>query len=164
MPLSLLLPVLLVQAPAAPPIVELAPRLYVLKGAPNPATYQALVEAHITYVIDLRRDGEPGANQAAECAALAAKGIHYYRYAISAAPPRADFQRLREIIRELPAGARILIHCGDGNRASAVVCAWMVMDRNYQVDQALELAHGGGLRRTDTEEALRGYLKAMGRG
>ncbi len=165
MPLPLLLPaLLLMQAPAPAPILELAPRLYVLKGAPTPATYQALVETHITYVIDLRRDGEPGANQGAECAALGALSINYYRYAVSATPSRADFNRLREIIRELPSGARVLIHCGDGNRASAVVCASLVMDRNLQVDKALALAHNGGLRRPDTEEALRTYLRAMGRG
>ena len=163
MPLSLLLPVLLLQAPASAPLLELAPRVYVLKGAPTPATYEALKDAHITFVIDLRRDGEPGANHGAEQAALAALGINYYRYAVGAAPSRADFTRLREILREVPAGTRVMVHCGDGNRASAVVCAWMVMDRQIQVDRALELAHGGGLRRPDTEEALRGYLKAMGR-
>ena len=163
MPLSLLLPVLLMQAPASAPILELGPRVYVLKGAPTPATYEALKALHITSVIDLRRDGEPGANHTAEQSALAMMGVDYYRYAIGPTPNRADFTRLREIIRGVPSGTRVLVHCGDGNRASAVVCAWMVMDRQFQVERAMALAHEGGLRRPDTEEALLGYLKAMGR-
>ncbi len=162
MVLPLLLPALLLQAPVIPNTLEVAPGVFVLRGAPDAGTYATLKAAGIQKVIDVRRDGEPGARHSEEMVQLQALGIAYYRYAVPVAPPKADFDRVRQLLQE-SRGTRILIHCGDGNRASALVCGWLILDRAMAPTRALELAHRGGMGRPDTEEALRRMLLSYGR-
>ena len=38
-------------------------------------------------------------------------------------PPAGDFEFLRAFLRDLPRGSKVLIHCGDGNRAAAMICS-----------------------------------------
>ncbi len=165
MPLSLLLPVLMIQAPMpALDAVEVTPGLFIHRSAPRPGTYEALKVARITHVIDVRRDGEPGMNSDIEMEGLARLGILYSRYTVTVAPPKADFEYFRTILRGLPSGSRVLVHCGDGNRASALVCAWLIMDRGFKPEQATKIAHNAGLRRPDTEAALQKFLSSHGKG
>ncbi len=162
--LPLMLPVLIAQAPDAriPNAVEIAPGVFVHHSAPDPAAYAALKAAGIQKVIDVRRDGEPGANVAEEQSQLAALGIAYYRYAVPVAPPKGDYDRFRAILREAK-GMRVLVHCGDGNRASALLCGWLILDRQMAPERALEVAHRNGLRRADTEDSLKRMLAGYGR-
>lgn len=162
--LPLLIPALLMQAPTSPipNSLEIAPGVFVLKGAPTAETFASLKQAGIQLVIDVRRDGEPGIHHGAEGNQLQMLGIAYYRYAVTPAPPKADFDGVRAILQE-HRGTKILIHCGDGNRASALVCSWLILDRNVPPAKAMALAHQGGLRRPDTEEALKHTLAAHGR-
>ncbi|HJU84102.1 MAG TPA: hypothetical protein VJ600_07810 [Holophagaceae bacterium] len=163
MPIPLLIPaLLLLAAPGVPDALELTPGVYVLEGAPTAATYASLRSAKISYVINLRRDGEPGFDPGEESAALGALGVNYIRLAIGKAPARADLDLFRSILRDLPKNARILVHCGDGNRASAAVCAFLVLDRGMKADTALAEARTSGLRLPETERALRRYLGQEG--
>lgn len=162
--LPFLLPALLAQAPDSriPNAVEVAPGVFVHRSAPGPEAYAALKAAGIQKVIDVRRDGEPGANLAEEQSMLAALGIAYYRYAVTVAPPKGDYDRFRAILREAK-GMRVLVHCGDGNRASALLCGWLILDRQMAPDRALEIAHRNGMRRADTEDSLKRMLATYGR-
>jgi protein tyrosine phosphatase (PTP) superfamily phosphohydrolase (DUF442 family) len=160
--LFLLLPALVFQAQDSviPRAVEVRPGVFVLKGLPNEETCVALKKNRFTHVVDLRRDGEPSLNCEAEASRMMDLGIQYLRYAINTAPPAADFDFLRSFLKDLPKGSRVLFHCGDGNRAAAAVCPWMVLDKGVPLEEAIRVAKRAGLQRTDTEEALRRYLSS----
>ncbi len=162
--LFLLLPALVVVAPDAgiPGAVEVRSGVFVLRGAPNEETCVAMKNQHITHVIDLRRDGDPNLNTEWESSRLQGLNIQYMRYAISTRPPADDFDFLRHFLKELPKGARVMLHCGDGNRAAAVACAWLVMDKGMPLEEAMRISKNAGLQRTETEEAVRRYVSQKG--
>lgn len=162
--LFLLLPALVVvaQDSGIPGAVEVRSGVFVLRGAPDEQTCVAMKSQHITHVIDLRRDGDPNMNTEWESNRLQGVGIQYMRYAISTRPPAGDLDFLRQYIRELPRGARVLLHCGDGNRAAAVACTWLIMDKGMPLEEAMRISKSAGLQRTDTEEAVRRYVGQKG--
>jgi len=163
--LFLLLPALVLPAQASdfPGATEVRSGVFVLRGVPGEETYAAIKNHHITHVIDLRRDGEPSLNSDLESSRLQDIGVQYMRYAITRIPPAGDFDFLRGFLRELPRGAKVVIHCNDGNRASAVACAWLVLDKGVPVEEAMRIAHHSGLQFQETEQALRRYLSSKGR-
>ena len=155
----LALPALIALAPAPlPDSTQVHPRIWVLKGAPTAGTYAGLKAAGITHVINLRRDGEPGFDEHAENAALQDAQVAYIRLAMGRTPTASDLDLFRTILRDLPSNAKILVHCGNGNRAAAAVCAFMVLDQQMQRDRALVLAREAGLAAPETEKALESYL------
>lgn len=161
----LLLPALMLQAggSAIPNAVEVRSGVYVLKGAPNPATCAAMKKERITHVIDLRRDDEPDQDCQSESGRLQDLGINYQRYTIGKTPPAADFDFLRALLRDLPRGSRVVVHCSNGNRAAAAVCPWLVLDRGMPVAEAFRIAEEAGLKLPETREAVRRYLAKQGR-
>lgn len=162
--LFLLLPALVLQAQdsAIPGAVEVRPGLFVLRGVPGEATCLAIRKQHVTHVIDLRQDGEPNLNTQWESHRMQELSVQYLRYAIGVKPPATDFDFLRAFIRDLPRGAKVLVHCGDGNRASAVACSWLVMDKGMPLEEALRLTKAAGLQMPETEEAVRQYVSRKG--
>ena len=163
--LFLLLPALVLQAqnPAVPGAVEVRPGVFVLRGVPNDATYFAIKVQRITHVVDLRRDGEPNLNCEAESIHMQELGVQYMRYAVGKVPPAADLDFLRAYIKDLPRGSKVLVHCGDGNRAAAVVCPWLVLDKGMALEEAMRISKAAGLQLPETEEAVRRYLGSKGR-
>ena len=158
--LFLLLPALVLQAQdsAIPGAREVRPGIFVLRGVPDEGTCVAIKKQHITHVIDLRRDGEPSLNCESEASRMQDMGVQYVRYAVSKAPPAGDFDFLREFLRDLPKGSRVLLHCSDGNRAAAVVCPWLVLDKGLPIEKALQMAKDAGLQLAETENAVRKYI------
>ena len=161
----LLLPALVLQAQdsAIPGAREVRPGIFVLRGVPGAETCAAIKRQHITHVIDLRRDGEANLNCESEATRMQDMGIQYVRYAVSRTPPAGDFDFLRAFLRDLPKGSKVLIHCGDGNRAAAMVCPWLVLDKGIPVEEALRIAKTAGLQLPETENAVRKYLSSKGR-
>lgn len=163
----LILPALVAQAPspdaANPPLVEAKSGVFILRGSPGPGTFATLKAMKFGTVIDLRRDGEGGGSAELEQSQLAALGITYIRYTVAPAIPPADLDFLRQLIRDSAKGSRVLVHCDDGNRASAAVCAWLVLDKGMNREEALKRAHEGGLRMPATEAALGRYLEGKGK-
>ena len=162
--LFLLLPALMLQAqdPAIPGAVEVRTGVFVLRGAPNEDTCVAIKRQHITHVIDLRRDGDPNLNSQWESSRLQEMGVQYLRYAIGTRPPAGDFDFLRTFLKDLPRGAKVLLHCGDGNRAAAVACSWLVIDKGMPLEEALRITKAAGLQLPETEEAVRRYIGSKG--
>ena len=163
--LFLLLPALMLQAgdSAIPNAVEVRSGVFILRGAPNPALCAAMKKEHITHVLDLRRDDEPDQDCQSESSRLQDLGILYQRYTLSKVPPASDFDFVRRLLRDLPRGSKIVVHCSNGNRAAAAVCSWLVMDKGVPVAEALRIAQDAGLRVPETEAAVRRYLAARGR-
>lgn len=155
-----LIPAAILQVPAgaAFDVTEVSPGILVLRGAPNAATYAAMKEAHITHVVNLRQDGEPGFDFAAESNAINALGISYIRLAMGRTPSKDDLDLFRMIIGDLPASAKVLVHCGTGNRAAGALCAWLVLDKGRKLEEAVAIAKQAGLSNPETEGAVRKYL------
>lgn len=154
--------VLAAPAPVVPDAIQVHPRVWVLKVAPTAATYAALKGAGITHVINLRRDGEPGFEMEAENNAMMAAEIVYIRLAMGRSPTTGDLDLFRSVLKDLPAKARVLVHCGNGNRAAAAVCGFLVVEEGMNPEKALVLAREAGLSAPETEKALQAYL-AKGR-
>jgi protein tyrosine phosphatase (PTP) superfamily phosphohydrolase (DUF442 family) len=156
----LLLPALVLQAQdsAIPGAVEVRPGIFVLRGVPGDETCAAIKRQRITHVIDLRRDGEANLNCEFEASRMQDMGIQYVRYAVSKTPPAGDFDFLRAFFRDLPKGSKVLIHCGDGNRAAAMICPWLVLDKGVPIEKALRMAKDAGLQLPETESAVRRYI------
>ena len=163
--LFLLLPTLVFQAQgsAIPGAVEVRSGVFVLRGVPDQETCAAIKKQHITHVIDLRRDGEPSLNCESESLRMQDLGVQYIRYAIGKTPPAGDFDFLRTFLKELPRGSKVLLHCSNGNRAAAVVCPWLVLDKGMPLEEALRIAKVGGLQLPETEDAVRRYIHSKGR-
>jgi protein tyrosine phosphatase (PTP) superfamily phosphohydrolase (DUF442 family) len=157
-----LLPALVLQAQesAVPGAVEVRPGIFVLRGAPNEGTCAAIKKLGITRVVDLRRDGEPNMNCESESSRMQELNIQYLRYAVGKAPSASDFDFLRMLLKDLPKGSKMLIHCGNGNRAAAMVCPWLVLDKGLPLDEALRISKAAGLQLPETEEAVRRYITA----
>jgi protein tyrosine phosphatase (PTP) superfamily phosphohydrolase (DUF442 family) len=147
-----------VTAPVVPNAVQVHPRIWVLKVAPTAETYAALKPAGITHVVNVRRDGEPGFDPEGEYAAVAASEIAYIRLALSRTPSKDDLDLFRTVVSGLPSGARILVHCGNGNRAAAATCAFLVLDAGMARAKALATSREAGLAAPETEKALEAYL------
>lgn len=156
----LLVPAFILAAPSngIPGAMEVRPGNFVLNGPMTPAVIEAMKAAKITLVINLREDGESGFDIQSECSAVTEASIAYCRVALGRAPSKDDFDLFRMVRRDLPANSRVLIHCGDGNRAAAATCAWMVMDMHMESEEAIALAKMAGMVRPETEKALRRYL------
>jgi protein tyrosine phosphatase (PTP) superfamily phosphohydrolase (DUF442 family) len=154
--------VLQAQDSAIPGAVEVRPGVFVLRGVPDDTTFAAIKKQHVTHVIDLRCDDEPNLTAQAESLRMQEASVQYIRYAIGTKPPAGDFDFLRAYIRDLPRGARVLIHCGDGNRASAVACVWLVMDKGMPLEEALRITKAAGLQLPETENAVRQYVGRKG--
>jgi protein tyrosine phosphatase (PTP) superfamily phosphohydrolase (DUF442 family) len=158
--LFLLLPALVLQAPAPaiPGAVEVRPGLFVSRGVPGDEACAAIKKQRITHVIDLRRDGEPDLNCELEASRLQELGVQYLRYAVGKIPPVGDFDFLRTFLVDLPKGSKVLIHCSNGNRAAALVCPWLVLDKGMPIEEAMRIAKAAGLQAPETEEAVRRYI------
>ena len=163
--LLLIVPALVAQAPVppGPEVVEVIRGVFILKGAPTAATYAQLKGMRITQVIDLRREGDSLPEPDAEGMALQEIGVAYSRYAITRTPPAGDLDFLRELLRGLPRGARVLVHCTDGNRAGAALCPWLVLDRGMKLEEALGSCRQAGMVFPETEAAVRKYLGDHGK-
>ncbi len=163
--LFLLLPALVLQAQdsAIPGAVEVRLGIFVLRSAPDEGTCAAIKKQHITHVLDLRRDGEVNLNCESEASRLQEMEIQYVRYAVGKAPPAGDFDFIRSFLNDLPRGAKVLVHCDNGNRAAAVICPWLVLDKGMPLEEALRIAKGAGLQLPETEGAVRRYIASKGR-
>ncbi|MBI4912271.1 MAG: hypothetical protein HY823_06010 [Acidobacteria bacterium] len=151
-------PGMFVAAPS-PEIVELGRGTWVLKGIPSEETMLKVRHLRITCVIDLRKEEDAGFDGPRESQALANMDCGYARVVVGRVPARSDFEDFRLIRNSLPPGARVLVHCTNGNRAAAMACAWAVLDARVPREKALGLARQAGLVHPETEAALLAYLK-----
>lgn len=164
--LLLLLPalVLAAQDSAIPNAVEVRSGIFVLRGLPTDTTCAAIKKQRITHVIDLRRDGEPSLDCEAEAARLQELGVQYQRYAVGKIPPAGDLDFIRTIMKDMPRGAKVLLHCSNGNRAAAVIIPWLVLDRDMPLEEAMRIGKIAGLQVPETEQAVRRYIGSRLRG
>ncbi len=142
-----------------PDTLELRRGTFVLKGIPGPTHIEAMKAARVTHVICICRDGDAGFEPDHESKALADAGILFCRVSLKRAPTGDDFEMFRMVRNSLPPDARVLVHCTDGNRAAAVVVAWLAVEKRIKPGEVMAVARTAGVVHKETENALKAYLK-----
>ena len=140
---------------AAPAFPELRPGLHA-GGQPNADQLRELAGQGVTTVIDLRGPGEDrGFDETAVAESL---GLRYVRIPVAggddlqAANVRAVYNALQQ------SQGPVLLHCGSGNRAGAVLALVNAQHESASTTDALELGRQAGLR--SLEAATRDRLGA----
>ena len=117
-------------------------------GAMTPSGVREVKKLGYAAIINLREATEAGAGVEAEAAAAQEAGIRYVHLPLkSTAPDPAVVEQFLKAVVE-PANQPVLVHCGSGNRASAL---WMI--KRMVVD-------GWDTDRASTEAAALGLTSA----
>jgi hypothetical protein len=64
---------------------------------------------------------------------------------------------MHEMLRRL-AGRKALLHCSSGNRTSAALIPYLMVDRQMERDDAVDVAMRGGLRSAELVELALEYV------
>ena len=144
-------------ASAIPSAFEARPGVFVVQGAPTPATFAALKAAGITQVFNLRTDAE--GDFSFEAAGARNAGAAYGRCPMGHEPGAEALDAFRARLRALPQGARILVHCASGNRAAAALMAYWTLDQGMPLLEARDLARKAGMKNPGTEAAVLAYIR-----
>jgi protein tyrosine phosphatase (PTP) superfamily phosphohydrolase (DUF442 family) len=140
---------------AAPPGVKKPAQTFGISGAAFPAPgiliagqpsgeqIQLLAEeGNYHTVIDLREPAEPRGFDEPEAAREG--GLVYLN--VPVAPASLDQAAIDRFLNAMQHAQRpLLIHCGTGGRAAALLYAWLVLDRKEPAPRALETARAAGL-------------------
>jgi len=142
-------------APPAPPGVKKPPQTFGIPGAAFPAPgvmiagqptgeqIQLLAEeGNYHTVIDLREPAESRGFDEPE--AVREGGMAYLNVPI--APGSLDQAAIDRFLAAMRhAQHPLLVHCGTGGRAAALLYAWLVLERGEPAPRALETARAAGL-------------------
>lgn len=113
-------------------------------GQVDTAAFRALAAAGFRTVVDSRMPSEPQGFDPA--AAAKAAGLAYVALPVSPATLTDEtFDRFRALMRD-EARQPALAYCSSGNRVGALMVTWLVLDRGWPLERALETAARGGMR------------------
>lgn len=123
---------------------------WVTGGQPTEQQLKAFKAAGGEVVLDNRDPMEPRPFD--EPAAVRAAGLEYHTLPIvHGAVNRDTMKRMHEMLRRL-AGRKALLHCSSGNRTSAALIPYLMIDQEMTQDDAVDLAMRGGLRSAELME------------
>lgn len=115
-----------------------------------------LARAGFRTVLDLRAPGEFRGYD--EAKAVAAAGLDYELLPITAETlDDAAFDRVRTFMSD---GKRhpVLVHCASGNRVGVVLLPWLVLDRGWNLTDAVAVAEQGGMRPSPLRDRALDYI------
>jgi uncharacterized protein (TIGR01244 family) len=113
-------------------------------GQVDTAAFRALAAAGFRTVVDARMPAEPQGFDPA--AAAKAAGLAYVALPVSPATlVDGTFDAFRALMRD-EARQPALAYCSSGNRVGALMVPWLVLDRGWPLERALETAARGGMR------------------
>ena len=171
---SLLLSALLQAVPAAqaPPapahapqpstkVNEVRPGLYT-GGLMTYETLTGLPKRGIHTVLHLRPEKEAPSLPSTERVAVEGMGLVYVHCPVSPQFEDEEFEAFRKTIKTLDLKKGLIVHCFNGNRASASLLTYLVLDEKMPLNDALTLAKKGGLTMVAAENAARFYLSRNG--
>ena len=139
-----------VQALAGIPNACQLPPTVVTGGQPTAANLAAFKAAGGQVVLDLRDPMEPRPlDEAAQAREL---GLEYVVAPVT--PGTMTDETLDRILRVLrEAGERtVFVHCGSGNRVGGALLAFLVLDQEFEEDDAVDQAMRMGLRSAELME------------
>lgn len=126
-------------------------------GQVDTAAFRALAAAGFRTVVDSRMPAEPQGFDPA--AAAKAAGLAYVALPVSPATlTDSTFAAFRALMRD---GARqpALAYCSSGNRVGALMVPWLVLDRGWTLERALETAARGGMRPGPVRDRAVDYVR-----
>jgi len=93
-----------------------------------------------------------------EPAVVRAAGLEYISLPIvHGAATLETMKKMHEALKKLT-GKKVLLHCSSGNRTSAALIPYLMIDEKMEEESALDTAMKGGLRSAELMELALGYV------
>lgn len=132
---------------------------WITGGQPSEQHIKAFKAAGGEVVLDNRDPMEPRPFD--EPASVRAAGLEYHTLPIvHGAVTQETMQRMHEMLRRLT-GRKALLHCSSGNRTSAALIPYLMLDKEMTEEDAVEAAMRGGLRSAELMEIALQYAHGL---
>lgn len=129
---------------------------WITGGQPTEQQLEAFKAAGGDVVLDNRDSMEPRPFD--EPAAVKAEGLQYINLPIVHGAVTTDtMNRMHEALKKLE-GRKALLHCSSGNRTSAALIPYLMIDKKMNQDEAVDVAMKGGLRSAELMELALEYV------
>jgi len=149
---------LLAAVPGLPNAAEPVPG-WVTGGQPTEQQLKAFKAAGGEVVLDNRDPMEPRPFD--EPTVVRTAGLEYHTLPIVHGAVNQDtMKRMHEMLRRLT-GKKALLHCSSGNRTSAALIPYLMLDREMTEEDAVDMAMRGGLRSAELMEIALQYTKGL---
>jgi len=123
---------------------------WVTGGQPTEQQLKAFKAAGGEVVLDNRDPMEPRSFD--EPTAVRTAGLEYHTLPIVHGAVNQDtMKRMHEMLRRLT-GRKALLHCSSGNRTSAALIPYLMLDQEMTEEDAVDTAMRGGLRSAELME------------
>ena len=134
---------------------------WVTGGQPSEKQLQDFKAAGGEVVVDNRDPMEPRPFD--EPTVVRAAGLEYISVPIVHGAVTADtMKKMHETLKRL-AGKKAFVHCSSGNRTSAALIPYLMIDKKMQEEDAVEIAMLGGLRSAELMEIAVQYAHGLPR-
>ena len=132
---------------------------WITGGQPTEQHLKAFKSAGGEVVVDNRDPMEPRSFD--EPATARAAGLEYVSLPIVHGAVTADtMKRMHQTLKNLE-GRKALLHCSSGNRTSAALIPYLMIDKKMEQDDAVDLAMRGGLRSAELMELALEYVQHL---
>jgi len=132
---------------------------WVTGGQPTEQQLKAFKAAGGEVVLDSRDPMEPRGFD--EPAAARAAGLEYIVVPIVHGAVTTDtMKQMYATVKKLE-GRKALLHCSSGNRTSAALIPYLIIDKKMEQDDAVDTAMRGGLRSAELMELALSYVKEL---
>ena len=130
---------------------------WITGGQPTEQQLKAFKAAGGEVVVDNRDPMEPRPFD--EPAVVRAAGLEYISLPIVHGAATTDtMKRMHDTLKKL-AGKKALLHCSSGNRTSAALIPYLMIDKKMEQDDAVDIAMRGGLRSAELMELALSYAQ-----
>jgi protein tyrosine phosphatase (PTP) superfamily phosphohydrolase (DUF442 family) len=132
---------------------------WITGGQPTEQQIKSFKAAGGEVVLDNRDPMEPRPFD--EPTAVRTAGLEYHTLPIVHGAVNQDtMKRMHEMLRRLT-GRKALLHCSSGNRTSAALIPYLMLDREMTEEDAVDTAMRGGLRSAELMEIALQYTKGL---
>ncbi len=132
---------------------------WITGGQPSEQQVKAFKAAGGEVVVDNRDPMEPRSFD--EPSVVRAAGMEYISVPIVHGAVTADtMKRMHETLKQL-AGKKALLHCSSGNRTSAALIPYLMIDKKMEEEDAVDVAMRGGLRSAELMELAVEYARGV---
>lgn len=129
---------------------------WVTGGQPTAEQLNAFKALGGEVVVDNRDPMEPRPFD--EPATVRALGLEYINLSIVHGAASTDtMKQMHHMMRKL-AGRNVLFHCSSGNRTSAALIPYLMIEKKMKQDEAVDVAMRGGLRSAELMELALRYV------
>jgi protein tyrosine phosphatase (PTP) superfamily phosphohydrolase (DUF442 family) len=130
---------------------------WITGGQPTEQQLKAFKAAGGQVVLDNRDPMEPRPFD--EPATVRATGLEYISLPIVHGAVTLDtMKQMHDAMKKL-AGRKALLHCSSGNRTSAALIPYLMIDKKMEQNDAVELAMRGGLRSAELMELALEFVR-----